>query len=1055
MLDNKKGQEISVHSLMLRAFTILMILLICFIPLNTSLSLSAPIVEKQRVQQNYLLGGIFSANVSGDDGVASVVRQEDTLHYTMKVGLDGDTPDFSSMLINNIALNELCTSSLSCRGPTNSPQTGTYLCTCANEASIDVPSFEVTFSASSSVSTYSYGPITVYKDTTPPNITSINLIYKGGTDAELSFSVEDHADSGNGKCAGISRLEIYNNNGLLKSIDGNKECSYTGSAEISLVEGDNDVYIVAYDLFDNQKESSHVHILVDITPPVIEDGTLSVTKDSVPIQFIPPLGPASEIRDVNVSFNILEKNLSIVTADLSSFTTGASSSRRLSNLKWDSSSPSSDSGCTETGEDEWSCSFIVPSFNPGTGDLTAHIKAFDSAGNSDEKDLSVHLTVDSSRPVVERIFTGNCGHDRCFLHNGKNNIYAAVTEDGSGMKELVGDFSLINRAEARREFSCAKTEESGEWVCNTTINVGSFNDGKILKMKISLASSDNVGNAVSGNLAGVFTYDNSKPSLVNYSIGEMCASSENPLNIKMFIEDNVSSLKSVCIKTSAISLDDEVCADCSREEGTNSWFCSATVGNIISYSQSNVRLPLLINDTAGNTLDASIDNVNICLDEGRLPDYVSLSSEGASLSKRAVSLTDITTFDKLRFHVRGDAKAFPLAVSCDDARVGDAYLVNDKSAIFDNDERYIVLLIRQDEYFDNTLTIPCTLSLRVQSGNSLFKEPEVEEFNVSVSLIGNSTATISHRMGAKINATKQEIRETDAQIKKWKRADDFISVMADFARLTIKTDIAVAALTDVLYGVSWVLKIFGVGETFWSWVHKFFIGEVHKGIINWLYNPAPPLPGMLSVGSIFRLSLILDSCQFCESYSTLLDFIKPLKKFLNSDPYENINSAYKCWCVKAVLFNLEKKRQLGCARLSCYENSARTGVPSSFCDEAYKERMCLYYTGAKNMLLIGNKPSLLMSALSMHAKIWKLFLKDALSGAALWALVCSPKIPGTTMYTNDGLAADAPDLLCLDGAALVMYLQMGKFSKSPYKWDELNAEIKKEGDFCSGVSYEE
>ena len=72
------------------------------------------------------------------------------------------------------------------------------------------------------------------------------------------------------------------------------------------------------------------------------------------------------------------------------------------------------------------------------------------------------------------------------------------------------------------------------------------------------------------------------------------------------------------------------------------------------------------------------------------------------------------------------------------------------------------------------------------------------------------------------------------------------------------------------------------------------------------------------------------------------------------DPYKSKPYAYACLCYPAIVYNLKKERQVKCMYRNCIQHELASGITTSACDLAYKERQCLYVDGAQ-FKIFGNK----------------------------------------------------------------------------------------------------
>lgn len=65
------------------------------------------------------------------------------------------------------------------------------------------------------------------------------------------------------------------------------------------------------------------------------------------------------------------------------------------------------------------------------------------------------------------------------------------------------------------------------------------------------------------------------------------------------------------------------------------------------------------------------------------------------------------------------------------------------------------------------------------------------------------------------------------------------------------------------------------------------------------------------------------------------------------NPYKSIHFAKACLCLPAIVYNLEKNKQIKCMYRNCITQHIKAGLPTTDCDMAFKERHCLYVEGAE------------------------------------------------------------------------------------------------------------
>jgi len=65
------------------------------------------------------------------------------------------------------------------------------------------------------------------------------------------------------------------------------------------------------------------------------------------------------------------------------------------------------------------------------------------------------------------------------------------------------------------------------------------------------------------------------------------------------------------------------------------------------------------------------------------------------------------------------------------------------------------------------------------------------------------------------------------------------------------------------------------------------------------------------------------------------------------NPYKSIHYATSTLCMPAIVYNLKKEKQIKCMYRNCLMNHMTTGLSTTKCDMAFKERECLYVESAQ------------------------------------------------------------------------------------------------------------
>jgi hypothetical protein len=68
------------------------------------------------------------------------------------------------------------------------------------------------------------------------------------------------------------------------------------------------------------------------------------------------------------------------------------------------------------------------------------------------------------------------------------------------------------------------------------------------------------------------------------------------------------------------------------------------------------------------------------------------------------------------------------------------------------------------------------------------------------------------------------------------------------------------------------------------------------------------------------------------------------------DPFRSIHYAEACVCHRGMVYNWRKEKEITCAYKNCVKKHLQLGLPTSSCDDMYKEMECLYVDSAEYRL---------------------------------------------------------------------------------------------------------
>ena len=167
------------------------------------------------------------------------------------------------------------------------------------------------------------------------------------------------------------------------------------------------------------------------------------------------------------------------------------------------------------------------------------------------------------------------------------------------------------------------------------------------------------------------------------------------------------------------------------------------------------------------------------------------------------------------------------------------------------------------------------------------------------------------------------------------------------------------------------------------------------------------------------------------------------------NPYRSTH--WDSLCLPAILYNLEKEKQLRCKYLSCLNTEKSTGIPNYMCDQEFGMESCLYLDSAQWHITGGHfwdtvGPGLLKSAMSAALGMAPYFAHD----------VFCPSY-GLDKY---GTIATAPlDVACGISGTILQAKEVGAMFTENFWSKMFTSEIPKDPaaikDYCSGVDYSE
>ena len=780
-----------------------------------------------------------------------------------------------------------------------------------------------------------------------------------GLDQEvrLNFDISDVAAQG---CSGFGRVELSvgTENNVIDTLPLNEVvgCSYFSNLTVvpgqHIAEGATNVmyYLKVYDRFDNPSDSKYLQVKVDSESPSIVEGSFEVVTQigDEPVYYV----KKGESTPVVIKF-LVDGDVDSVNADLLDI------NPNYINLVSGS--------CQQIGYERYRCNWNA-FINVGeTTNAQIKSRAYDDSGNFDEAVIPYTIFVDDSPPELSSLTTG-LSHDGVMYVGKKTTYNALITESGVGLNlsNVYLDLSEINGRSNVKADNC--TGAGATWNCywydiETTNGEG--------HKQLKLIGEDDSGNAF-GKLGIVVYADTTFPEIVsaNYtSSSGYCPTTADMITFEVGVIEESPGLEfSVDVSdiSTAVEIVDGSCSLISDEEGEeigDEWECTAVVGEIIS-GHFDGDVGFTLTDGSNNTIEDVIE-LEVCLLDNVTvePNFFDLLEDPPEavpsiVSRKGLSKYNYPVFVFPKLVASGLTDVLNFETSCVGAEVID--VLGERST-----NPTLSLRLDQD---DNTsdieeISINCSFSIKLRSGNTVYLNPEIEEFEVPFTLYDTSFGDVTDAMEDKIYGVKERLTELDGRLETLHKWNGFFNVIVSITKSLVNIAITAGILLPIIYAVAWIFwgivysgccvgslgtacsgTCFTVADASASYAFWIPVGTT----LGWIFVGIEGLvwPLGLDVGwirGIFKAIVMLYSCRLCQ-YG-----------IAGFEPYRSIHTAEICVCLPGMIYNWEKEKAINCIQLRCLQDSVEKGYPSSICDNKKDQQQCLYVDSASWNKVVAKK----------------------------------------------------------------------------------------------------
>jgi hypothetical protein len=806
-------------------------------------------------------------------------------------------------------------------------------------------------------------------DSHDPTVT-INSAGQGGYNVSINFNVED---GGNQVCS-IDWIEFIDTEtslviGSFSPDPPITDCNaHNYDVQLELLDVGTTtkaIEVRAYDALEHVNEVAAISdsFVLDHTPPFVDVWSL----------YFEELGSANFISGDPVTTDILinvteESDLSLVLADFSSIGGGSAIAADVCNL-------------VDTVNNIHQCEWYGQTVTlPNSFSVT--ITAIDEYGNGEGLDNVIQRTfsLDATAPGVE--YLG--GIESYYVVLGDKNVLRAEFyegESGINSEDIALSVEGINPGYPLNVPADRCIQQGTYWNCYWNVTATQAGEISLTQVK------DRAGNLVpTSNLRSFdvdLLADIDVPSVtaadikiygVGFGAGAQAGlvefyEEERDLYIEAIVTD-ASGVKATANFGGIISNTDEVEAFCLQEDGTDTWICEWTVGPLASVTATTPKnIEFVFEDFVGNEANPIIKTIEV-LDVGEEdinPDFWSVSigaSIPAAIDRRLVNRMFPYSYAQINLD-KVDPTApitprdqWPLLIkdlhcTSDWVQFGEIMnynsilpIIGSSNPLDDSQFPYIFnikLNLIQLSPENDSIEIPCTFKTMSYINGQAIPNPEVENVNLTVNYFNNPLGEMADQVQAEIDDVKEG----------WLIKAGWL--------LGPATEI-ISFLEVVCHGLQ---IIHNVKESMTR-----AVDQINNCCLS-VWASAACCPAKRATGTA---TVATDEAQeqvaelfgnkFCKALNCQLARKSEIGKgareawdewvdwaaqtygshkgyFGNVRPENSIILSVIFLCLKGVVYNLEKARQIECRYVYCLEKTAE-GMPVSVCVFQRAMAMCKY-----------------------------------------------------------------------------------------------------------------
>lgn len=619
-------------------------------------------------------------------------------------------------------------------------------------------------------------------DKMPPVITSFSIFQNGAGNVTIRYQVNEKAFENNAqKCSAIKKIEFVVDNSVAKTLDlnftPNSNCVYpeAGFAEETItISGagllTKRICIRAYDNLNQMGEACGTFV-IDNAPP--KPSNLRILDQGEPIRYVAPTRGAFPVI---VSFDMEEKNLTAVYADLSDLTEVPEFKSQYSNVEFRCDPVSCNGKCVCEAVSE----INMQRYSGGT--ITVPVHAEDASGNIVDVPLTLSLELDNTAPSIKSIEAAVFNNQN-YVGPTYNKIIARIAETGSGFnqKKVYMDLSQLMGQDYKTTVANECKKEGDDWICSWDgVTAKNIADGTTLSVAIVYPSQDDAGNFFAGESKVIVDSvapelnmtDETTPQFYFASKGgpegypETIAKEGDCLNLVTIIKDRLPVVAFADFSyISGKGIVQGVCSSPVNGYSTCVWQPSYDTCPI--KAGVDVKLPLTLYDLVYNNR-TYLDEIKITVYgvETTAADYWNVRADAVSpyaIDKQMVTLYDPFAYQPVHLIKRTAKQTYPADIQITECTGDVNYLVSTElmpylgySGTDINDYSfYIKYNLAREVPPGDSITINCKLKIITKIGGRTVSGIEYENVTATINYYNNPLGELS-----------QSIKDTIAQLKK-------------------------------------------------------------------------------------------------------------------------------------------------------------------------------------------------------------------------------------------------------------------------------------------------